>query len=96
MYMDSEYKTLIKVVSSQNDNLEKRISDIQDKRTTDNQIVNYKNEQTSWFKNMNRTLLGLYYFLALIFMYQLIEKKISSTNKYMTVFFFTGVSICDR
>ena len=87
MYMDSEYITLIKVVSSQNDNLEKNISEIQDKRTTDNQIVNYKNEQTSWFNNMNRMLLVLYYFLALIFMYQLIEKKISSTNKYMTVFF---------
>ncbi len=87
MYMDSEYKTLIKVVSSQNDNLEKRISDIQDKRTTDNQIVNYKNEQTSWFKNMNRMLLVLYYFLALISMYQIMGKKTSSTNKYMAVFF---------
>lgn len=86
MYMDSEYITLIKVVSSQNDNLEKNISEIQDKRNTDNQIVNYKNEQTSWFNNMNRILLVLYYFLAFIFMYQLMEKKILSTSKYMVVF----------
>jgi hypothetical protein len=86
--MDSEYITLIKVVSSQNDNLERNISEIQDKRNTDNQIVNYKNEQTSWFNTMNKMLLVLYYFLALIFMYQLIEKKISSTNKYMTGFFY--------
>ena len=86
MYMDSEYITLIKVVSSENDNLVKSISDIQDKRTTDNQIVNYKNEQTSWFKNMNRMLLILYYFLVLIMMYQIMIKKISSTNKYIAIF----------
>ena len=84
--MDSEYKALITIVSSQNDNLVKSISDIQDKRTTDNQIVNYKNEQTSWFNNMNKILLVLYYFLALIFMYQMIKKNISSTNKYITFF----------
>ena len=86
MYMDSEYITLIKVVSSQNDNLEKNISEIQDKRTTDNQIVNYKNEQTSWFNNMNRMLLVLYYLLACIFMYQIMKKKTSSTNKYTAIF----------
>ncbi len=86
MYMDSEYKTLIKVVTLQNDNLEKNILDIQDKRNTDNQIVNYKNEQTSWFNNMNRILLVLYYFLVLICMYQIMKKKTSSTNKYMTIF----------
>ena len=86
MYMDSEYRTLIKVVTSQNDNLEKNILDIQDKRNTDNQIVNYKNEQTSWFNNMNRILLVLYYFLVLICMYQIMKKKTSSTNKYMTIF----------
>jgi hypothetical protein len=84
--MDSEYKALITIVSSQNDNLVKSISDIQDKRTTDNQIVNYKNEQTSWFNNMNKILLVLYYFLALIFMYQMIKKNILSTNKYITFF----------
>jgi K+-sensing histidine kinase KdpD len=83
--MDSEYKALIKVVSSQNDNLVKSISEIEDKRTMDNQIVNYKNEQTSWFNNMNKILLVLYYFLALIFMYQIMQKKTSS-NKYITVF----------
>ena len=86
MYMDSEYITLIKVVSSQNENLEKNISEIQDKRTTDNQIVNYKNEQTSWFNNMNRMLLVLYYLLACIFMYQIMKKKTSSTNKYTAIF----------
>jgi hypothetical protein len=84
--MDSEYKALITIVSSQNDNLVKSISDIQDKRTTDNQIVNYKNEQTSWFNNMNKILLVLYYFQALIFMYQMIKKNILSTNKYITFF----------
>ena len=87
MYMDSDYKSLIKVVSSQNDNLVKSILDIQDKRTTDNQIVNYKNEQTSWFNDMNKMLLVLYYFLVLIFMYQIIKKNISSTNKYVLIFF---------
>lgn len=88
MYMDSEYITLIKVVSSQNDNLEKNISEIQDKRTTDNQIVNYKNEQTSWFNNMNRMLLVFYYLLACIFMYQIMKEKTSSTNKYTAIFVY--------
>ena len=76
----------VKTIDASNDNLVKSISDIQDKRTTDNQIVNYKNEQTSWFNNMNKILLVLYYFLALIFMYQMIKKNISSTNKYITFF----------
>jgi hypothetical protein len=84
--MDSEYKALIKVVSSQNDNLVKSIVEIQDKRTMDNQIVNYKNVQTSWFNDMNKIMLVLYYFLALIFMYQIMKKNISSTNKYITTF----------
>lgn len=84
--MDSEYKALIKVVSSQNYNLVKSISEIEDKRTTDNQIVNYKNEQTSWFNKMNKIMLVLYYFLAFIFMYQIIQKKTSSSNKYIIVF----------
>ncbi len=85
--MDTEYKRLIKVVSYQNDNLEKRIKEIEDKRTTDNQIVNYKNVQTEWFNNTNKMLLFLYYFLAIIFMYQVITKKTTTSSfKYITIF----------
>lgn len=94
--MDSEYKALIKVVSSQNDNLVKSVEEIQDKRTTDNQIVNYKNEQTTWFTNMSKMLLVLYYFLALIFMYQLTKKKNIINKQVYNNFFSTGVSIYDR
>ena len=45
--MDSERSNLLKFVSSQNDHLVKSIIEIEDKKTTDNEISNYKNEQVT-------------------------------------------------
>ena len=74
MYMDPERSNLLKFVSSQNDHLVKSMTEIEDKKTTDNQISNYKNEQVSWFHYTNRVLLYFYYFLALALTYLLYMK----------------------
>ena len=79
MYMDSN---LLKFVSSQNDHLVQSIIDIEDKRTTDNQISIYKNEQVTWFHSANRILLYFYYLLALVLMY-LLYMRIETTS-YVT------------
>jgi hypothetical protein len=72
--MDSERSNLLKFVSSQNDHLVKSIIEIEDKKTTANQISNYKNEQVTWFHHTNRVLLYFYYFLALVLIYLLYIK----------------------
>ena len=74
MYMDPERSNLLKFVSSQNDHLVKSMTEIEDKKTTDNQISHYKNEQVSWFHYTNRVLLYFYYFLALALTYLLYMK----------------------
>ena len=82
MYMDSERSNLLKFVSSQNDHLVKSIIEIEDKKTTANQVSNYKNDQVTWFYYTNRVLLYFYYFLALILIYLLYIKV--ETTKYVT------------
>lgn len=85
--MDSERSNLLKFVSSQNDHLVKSINEIEDKKTTDNQISNYKNEQVTWFHDTNRMLLYFYYLLALVLIYLLymkIEGKNPTTWNFQT------------
>lgn len=75
---------LLRMVTSQNEYLEKSINDINDKHTTNNQIAYYRSEQSLWFQSANKKLLYIYYFLAVIFVYLFFKQKMTSPKKYLT------------
>jgi hypothetical protein len=78
----NDYTGLLNMVTLQNKKIVKAINEVEDRHTTTNQINNYKNEQSAWFKSMNKMLMYIYYFMALILSYLiLINKKISRNNK---------------
>jgi hypothetical protein len=76
--MDYDSTGLLLLVSSENENIENEINKIEDNDTTNNQIISYKNEQSSWFQSVNKILLFVYYLMVLVLMYIiLISKKMS-------------------
>lgn len=78
----NDYTGLLNMVTLQNKKIVNAINEIEDKHTTTNQINNYKNEQSMWFKSANKLLMYIYYLIASILSYIiLINKKISRNNK---------------
>lgn len=81
----NDYTGLLNMVTLQNKKIVKAIDDIEDTHTTTNQIVSYKNEQSNWFKSANKTLMYIYYFLALILSYIVFNKKMTINSKIFII-----------
>jgi hypothetical protein len=86
--MEINYNGLLKMVSLQNDKIVNEINEIEDRYTTDDQIVNYKNEQSEWVQSANRMLIYLYYLMVAILLYLLLKKKVSTLNNNIEIFLY--------
>ena len=84
------YLDLFNKVSNENKSINKSIQYLNDTTSTDNQRINYGNDQLEWFQFYNNILFFLYYFFLLIFIIVLILKKdyLSRTKILLFIVFF--------
>lgn len=70
-----DYESLFRTVSNENKTIENNIQNLTDVYSTDDQKVNYENDQIEWFIKTNNILYYIYYFLVLLFAIIIIMKN---------------------
>jgi hypothetical protein len=70
-----DFDSLFKVVSNENNLLQKNIKYLSDTKSTDDQKSKYENDQIQWFISTNNYLYCVYYFLVILFGVILIMKN---------------------